>query len=84
MSCARNLRDLIRSGEAGRLRQGAGISQETMAAGLGIARRSLGQIENGRAAPGLALAASYMRVLRGLRNHEAVSRELAQQRMRTG
>jgi DNA-binding XRE family transcriptional regulator len=68
---------LVRSGEAGRLRQSAGISQETMAAGLGITRGFFSRVENGRQRPGRFLAFRYLRVLRGLARHEAVTRELA-------
>ena len=74
------LRDLIRSGQAGRLRQSAGISQKTMAEGLGVARKNFSKIENGRYPRNLAFAARYLRVLRGLARHEAVTREMAAQR----
>jgi transcriptional regulator with XRE-family HTH domain len=75
------LRDLMRSGEAGRLRSSAGISQATMAAGLGISRQRLSRLECGYgSSPGLAFAGRWLRVLRGLANHEAVTRELAAQR----
>ncbi|HEV2452208.1 MAG TPA: helix-turn-helix transcriptional regulator [Streptosporangiaceae bacterium] len=71
------LGDLIRSGEAGRLREAAGISQATMAGGLGIARMTLCRVENRQQRPGRFLAGRWLRVLRGLANHEAVTKELA-------
>ena len=75
------LRDLIRSGEAGRLRAHAGISQVTMAAGLGIDRARLSRFENGGRYPrDLDFAARWLRVLRGLARHEAVTREIAASR----
>jgi DNA-binding XRE family transcriptional regulator len=75
------LRDLILSGEAGRLRQSAGISQATLAAGLGIARKNLSAMENGRLpSRRYGIGLRYLRVLRGLANHEAVTRETAGRR----
>jgi DNA-binding XRE family transcriptional regulator len=71
------LRDLIRSGEAGRLRQAAGISQVTMAAGLGIARANFSAMENGRMPQRYGIGPRYLRVLRGLARHEAVTEEMA-------
>ena len=46
-----------------------------MAAGLRISRNSLSDLENGKYAPGRDLAVRYLRVLRGLANHEAVTWE---------
>lgn len=71
------LRDLIRSGEAGRLREAAGISQVTMAAGLGIARKNFSAMENGRLPQRYGIGPRYLRVLRGLARHEAVTAEMA-------
>jgi DNA-binding XRE family transcriptional regulator len=73
------LRDLIRSGEAGRLREAAGLSQATMAAGLGVSRKALSRIENGhiRTPRYLDFAGRYLRVLQGLARHEAVTEEMA-------
>lgn len=71
------LRDLIRSGEAGRLREAAGISQTTMAKGLGIARKNLSAMENGRMPQRYGIAGRYLRVLRGLANHEAATEPAA-------
>ena len=71
------LRDLIRAGEARRLREAAGISTATMGAGLGITRKAFWAVETGHFAAGPALAARYLRVLRALANHDEVSRELA-------
>lgn len=75
------LRDLIRSGEARRLRKDARIRATVMAAVLGISPAHLANIEAGRRIPpaGTALAASYARILRGLANHDEVSRELARE-----
>ena len=73
------VRDLARSGEAGRLRQNAGLSHAVMAAGLRTSRSLFTDLENGRRQPGPRLAARYLRVLQGLRNHDEVSRELAAQ-----
>lgn len=78
---------MTRTGEARRLRKAAGISGKAMAAVLGISPGYLANIESGRRLPlaGSALAASYGRVLRGLANHEQVSRELArEERPRAG
>lgn len=48
-----------------------------MAAGLGISRNVFTGLENGKWPPGRDLAVRYLRVLRGLANHDQVSRELA-------
>jgi DNA-binding XRE family transcriptional regulator len=48
-----------------------------MAAGLGIARKNLSKIENGRYPRNLDFAGRYLRVLRGLARHEAVAEEMA-------
>lgn len=50
-----------------------------MAAGLGITKGALANIEAGRRVPGCPLSARYARVLRGLANHDEVSREPAVQ-----
>ena len=78
MCCRRELRELTRSGEAGRLREACGFSQEAVAGALGIAKGTLWDLEHGRYSyPDLAVSARYMRVLRALRNHDEVTRELA-------
>ena len=74
MRCDHGLCALIRSGEAARLRIAARISQETMAAGLGIARPTFSHLERGHREPHTALAGRYARVLRGLANHAAGAR----------
>lgn len=81
------LRDLIRSGEARRLRLAAGVRARTVAAALGISKSYFANIEAARRIPppGSALEASYTRILRGLANHAQVSRELAAgERLRAG
>src|SRR5579862_9123655 len=59
--CTNELRDLIRSGEAGRLRQAAGISQTTMGAALGVSHVMVGYIENRRHPVPWRLQPSYYR-----------------------
>lgn len=49
----------------------------TMGAALGITRQAFWAVETGYSRPGPALAARYLRVLRGLANHDEVRRELA-------
>lgn len=73
------LRDLTRTGEARRLREAAGISRGTMGAALGITRQAFWSVEAGRYPPGRDLAVRYLRVLRGLANHDEVRRELARE-----
>ena len=51
-----------------------------MAAGLRVSRRHLSRLENGTCQPRPVIAARYLRVLRGLARHEAVSRQMAERR----
>lgn len=71
------LSDLVRSGEARRLRRASGISYGAMAAGLGISTGQVWDLENGRYTPRPGLGAKYVQVLRGLQHHDEVTRELA-------
>ena len=80
MCCTAALRDLARSGEAGRLRRDAGISQRTMARALGVSSPAMSAAEMGRGPFPWHRAPGWLRVLRGLANHEAVSDELRGER----
>ena len=44
-----------------------------MAAGLGIARKNFSAMENGRMPQRYGIGPRYLRVLRGLANHEAAT-----------
>ena len=48
-----------------------------MAAGLGIARKNFSAMENGRLPQRYGIGPRYLRVLRGLARHEAVTAEMA-------
>lgn len=72
-----SLADLIRSGEARRLRVESGLSQRTMARGLCVSPEMLCRMERGhRIAKEPGLAARYLRVLAGFQRHEAVTLEM--------
>jgi transcriptional regulator with XRE-family HTH domain len=67
---------LIRSGQARGLRTRAGISLTTMAAALGVSRPMLSLVERGqRTGTSPEFGPRYLRVLRGLANHEQAWQE---------
>lgn len=67
------VRALLRTVDAGALREQAGIGMRAMARALRVSQTQIWRWENGHAAPAGAAGARYARVIAGLKRHLEVT-----------